>query len=80
MHSFQINNNLDNILILGFADYTTIKTRNLESVTVLVEVARDLFSLVEMQIYSLKSPTINIEKKIYDLIPIYITNIIFIKR
>jgi len=61
IHGFQLNDNLDNISVIGFTDDTTIIAKDLESATVLVDMTRDLFSSVGMQINPSKSHAINIE-------------------
>jgi len=60
MHGFQLKNNLDNISVIGFADDTTIIAKDLETATILVDMARDLFFSVGLQINASKSHAIYI--------------------
>lgn len=71
IHGFLLNGNLDNISVIGFADDTTIIAKDLESATVLVDMARDSFSSVGMQINPSKSHAIDIVNE--NLIPKAIT-------
>jgi len=62
IHGFKIHQNVENIAIVGFVDDTTIIAKNLASATTLVNIVKDLFSTVGMQINPIKSTIINVEE------------------
>jgi hypothetical protein len=61
IHGFKIHQDVENIAIVGFADDITIIAKNLASATTHVNIAKNLYSAVGMQINPTKSTIINVE-------------------
>lgn len=61
IHGFKIHKNVENIAVVGFADDTTIITKDLASSTTLMFMAKKLFSTIRMQINPKKYMIIKLE-------------------